>query len=90
MYLKNKFQEKALLFVLLSVFTFIACGAPYENSRSSNTEDSACFLPCHNVVMEKIEMEAKQNTNPFAIVAYEPTYVLPFNYSSKVSPIYRG
>lgn len=38
-----------------------------------------------NVVAEKIEYEAKQDADPFAISAHEPNYFLPFNYTTNNS-----
>lgn len=61
----------------------------YSYNRDDISQDPSAIL-CRNVVAAKYAMEAEQNLNPFAIIAYEPNYILPFNYSSSSSPYYRN
>lgn len=69
--------------VLLSCF-----GMSLTFAYEFNDCDISLLNQNKNVVAQKIEVEAKQDQNPFAIVAYEPNYLLPFNYSSPISKIY--
>lgn len=53
-------------------------------------ETSEYADPSQNCLMEKVQLEKKQDSNPFSLVAYEQNYILPLNYTFSPSPVYQS
>jgi phospholipase A1 len=83
---------KKIIFVLSGIcFCSSVLAEPHKtNQTSAEVLDQKKIVEKveYNVVAERVVYEENHDFNPFAITAYEPNYILPFNYSTSSTPAY--
>lgn len=76
-----KYIKNSTAFLIGGFLSLSSYGAPTGTLGKDNHP---------NMVSHRLQFEEVQDSNPFSITAYQPNYVLPVNYTSSLSPIYKG